>query len=348
MTKEIADFVKAHKAKHFPKDVKDPVDEKKSGDLGGYDLGTRDPESDKLAKKHFRHIHGSREGNKDPKDGVKDSLHDPKNKRLKGRGRNEKGDSMYEEEELEEKHWIQNAIKHPGALTRKAHKAKESPMEYAHGHEHSGGKTGKQSRLALTLRGMHHESNETEDEDMLDEAKYEYTKRSMKDSKYPKLDPENRNKTREPGYQTAGDLKNRMVVRRKEEKLGEGATCAECGATDCTGHPHPELDNSIKRQPGKKKKLLLGDKLKEDTLANQIAINYLANRLHERNSMISGEHDVGCNPPDYTGGMEVHKKPGGELQTDAKPLGAKSEKSKKQKYKYGEVKKKDVKKDKKK
>lgn len=275
MTKEIADFVKAHKAKNFPSGVKEPTEEKKSGDLGGYNLGTRDPESDKLAKKHIRTVHGSREGNEDPKDGVKDSLLDPKNKRLKGHGRNEKGDSVYEEiEDLDEKNWIAGAIKHPGALTRKAHKAKESPMEYAHEHEHSSGKTGKQSRLAVTLKSLHRES-------------------------------------------------------------ADGVA----GAKDVTGHPKPELDTNIKKQPaGKSKKLLLGDKLKEETLANQIAVSYLNKRLQER-SIISGEHDVGCNPPNYTGGMEVNKKPDAETQTDAKPITAKNEKSKKQNYKYGEIKK---------
>jgi hypothetical protein len=266
MAQEISDFVKTHKAKQFLKDVKAPTKEKKSGDVGGLKLGTRDPESDKLAAKHTREIHGSREGNKDPKDGVKDSLDDPKNKRLKGHGRNEMGDPMYEQEnqskeELIEKHWIANAIKHSGALTKKAEKAKESPMEFAHEHEHGSSKTGKQSRLAVTLKKMH-----------------------------------------------------------------EGNACGESGAD--------KDDSTVK----KGKKLLLGDKLKEDTLANQIAVSYLDKRLNER-SIVSGEHDVGCNPPDYTVGMETGKKPDAELQTDSKPITGKNEKSKKQNYKYGEVKK---------
>ena len=53
------------------------------------------------------------------------------------------------------KHWIAGAIKHPGALTRKAKAAGESPMEYAHEHKGDSGTTGKQARLALTLRKMH-------------------------------------------------------------------------------------------------------------------------------------------------------------------------------------------------
>lgn len=51
--------------------------------------------------------------------------------------------------------WIVGAIRHPGALTRKAHRAGESPMEYAHEHMHSAGVTGKQARLAITLSKMH-------------------------------------------------------------------------------------------------------------------------------------------------------------------------------------------------
>jgi hypothetical protein len=53
------------------------------------------------------------------------------------------------------KHWIASAIKHPGALTKKATAAGESPMQYARQHEGDKGTTGKQSRLAITLRKMH-------------------------------------------------------------------------------------------------------------------------------------------------------------------------------------------------
>jgi len=47
--------------------------------------------------------------------------------------------------------WIKGAIKHPGAETAKAKKAGESPMEFARAHKGAPGKTGAQSRLALTL-----------------------------------------------------------------------------------------------------------------------------------------------------------------------------------------------------
>lgn len=53
------------------------------------------------------------------------------------------------------KNWIQGAIKHPGALTKKAKKAGESPMEFAGEHKGSKGTTGKQARLALVLKGLH-------------------------------------------------------------------------------------------------------------------------------------------------------------------------------------------------
>jgi hypothetical protein len=51
--------------------------------------------------------------------------------------------------------WIAGAIEHPGALTRKAKAAGQSTMAYAREHEHDEGTTGKQARLALTLRGFH-------------------------------------------------------------------------------------------------------------------------------------------------------------------------------------------------
>jgi hypothetical protein len=53
------------------------------------------------------------------------------------------------------KHWIAKAIKHPGALTKSAKAAGESPMKFAEEHKHDSGKTGSRARLALTLRRMH-------------------------------------------------------------------------------------------------------------------------------------------------------------------------------------------------
>lgn len=50
--------------------------------------------------------------------------------------------------------WISGAIRRPGALTRKAKKAGMSPMEFARKHAEATGRTGRQARLALTLRRL--------------------------------------------------------------------------------------------------------------------------------------------------------------------------------------------------
>jgi hypothetical protein len=52
------------------------------------------------------------------------------------------------------KNWIKGAIEHPGALTKKAKRAGDSPMEFAREHMGASGTTGKQSRLAMTLAGL--------------------------------------------------------------------------------------------------------------------------------------------------------------------------------------------------
>jgi hypothetical protein len=53
------------------------------------------------------------------------------------------------------KHWIAGAIKHPGALKKKAERAGESTRQFAKQHAGDSGKTGEQARLAETLMGMH-------------------------------------------------------------------------------------------------------------------------------------------------------------------------------------------------
>lgn len=47
--------------------------------------------------------------------------------------------------------WMQGAVKHPGALTRKAKAAHMGTQAYAHKHAHDSGTTGKQARLAITF-----------------------------------------------------------------------------------------------------------------------------------------------------------------------------------------------------
>jgi len=56
--------------------------------------------------------------------------------------------------------WIQGAIKHPGAFTKKAKAAHMGTQAFAKKHAHDSGTLGKQARLAQTLSKMHHESVE--------------------------------------------------------------------------------------------------------------------------------------------------------------------------------------------
>ena len=49
------------------------------------------------------------------------------------------------------KHWIQNAIKKPGAERNAAKRAGMSTMEYAEKNDQKPGKAGKRARLAETL-----------------------------------------------------------------------------------------------------------------------------------------------------------------------------------------------------
>lgn len=48
--------------------------------------------------------------------------------------------------------WMQGAVKHPGSLTRMAHRAGESPMTYAREHYHSSGKVGQKARFAVNAQ----------------------------------------------------------------------------------------------------------------------------------------------------------------------------------------------------
>ncbi len=53
---------------------------------------------------------------------------------------------------------IAKAIKRPGALTRKAKKAKMSVQAFAEKHKHDSGPTGRQARFALVLKGIRKQS----------------------------------------------------------------------------------------------------------------------------------------------------------------------------------------------
>ena len=55
-----------------------------------------------------------------------------------------------------EKHWIQKAIKKPGALTKAAKKSHMSNSAYEQEHKHDSGKAGQRARFALLLKHLHH------------------------------------------------------------------------------------------------------------------------------------------------------------------------------------------------
>jgi hypothetical protein len=286
MAEEIAAFVAKHKGKKFPAGVKDPTDKTEKGQVYGETIKDTDPETVRLAKKHLRHISGNRAGNDDKlyNGATKDSLDNPKNKRLKGHGRNKDGDSMYESEEINEKEdWMKDAVKRPGALTKKANKAKESTTDFAKDHEDDKGRTGKQSRLAMT---------------------------------FAKFRPH----------------KEEVEIDEEEEEIEEA--CAYCGKESCHDeHPQPELANHAPHvSPPKKKKLLLGGKLREDTLANHLALEFLSER-----KSLSAQHDTGRGKPEYADYYDnISRDVDGENQTDTKPAPGKTDKSKKQNYSYGQ------------
>lgn len=57
---------------------------------------------------------------------------------------------------MSKKHWIQGAIKHPGAEKRAAKAAGESTHAYMEAHKGSPGKAGARARLGLRLSNMSH------------------------------------------------------------------------------------------------------------------------------------------------------------------------------------------------
>ena len=67
--------------------------------------------------------------------------------------------------------WIQKAIKHPGALTKKAKAAGQSTKAFAKAHAHDKGTTGKQARLAQTLSKMHEAKDLPGNQEKIDVAK---------------------------------------------------------------------------------------------------------------------------------------------------------------------------------
>jgi hypothetical protein len=52
------------------------------------------------------------------------------------------------------KHWIQGAIKHPGAMTAAAKREGVSNSKYEQEHKHDSGLAGERARLALEFKGF--------------------------------------------------------------------------------------------------------------------------------------------------------------------------------------------------
>ena len=55
---------------------------------------------------------------------------------------------------MAKQHFIQSAIKHPGAFKAQAQRAGMSTREFAQAHQHDAGRTGQRARFALTLMRM--------------------------------------------------------------------------------------------------------------------------------------------------------------------------------------------------
>ena len=111
--------------------------------------------------------------------------------------------------------WIQKAIKHPGALTKKAQSAGMSTSAFAKKHAHDSGTTGKQARLAQTLSKMHHQDMEEADmppNDSLMSPISEASKRTKADDKAEKA-----------GKKVTKDLEYDMGHKGKDDAKAERA-----------------------------------------------------------------------------------------------------------------------------
>ena len=96
-------------------------------------------------------------------------MRDEKQRKAKAEAETAKKSVRNEEaENIEEKNWIQNAVKKPGALTMAAKKAGMPNAEYEKKHVHDSGKVGKRARLAMTLKNLHHK----EEVEILGEASW--------------------------------------------------------------------------------------------------------------------------------------------------------------------------------
>jgi uncharacterized Zn finger protein (UPF0148 family) len=125
-------------------------------------------------------------------------------------------------ENIEEKNWIQAAIKHPDALRKAAKKAHMSTSEYEKKHMHDSGTTGKRARLAMTLKKLHKEEAES-----LDEAAW--TEKNLPTGNY-----------NQGGHTEKGDLHHIEVHPEKLKKMGISHQVSHAGEYGATHHfEHP-------------------------------------------------------------------------------------------------------------
>ena len=116
--------------------------------------------------------------------------------------------------------WIQKAIKHPGALTKKAQSAGMSTSAFAKKHAHDSGTTGKQARLAQTLGKMHHEDMEEEAVEEADMPPNDSLMSPISEaSKRVKAD----NKAEKAGKKVTKDLEYDMGHKGKDDNKAERA-----------------------------------------------------------------------------------------------------------------------------
>jgi hypothetical protein len=142
-----------------------------------------------------------------------------------------------EVESLEEKNWIANAIKHPGAETAAAKKAGMSTQAYAEKHKHDSGKAGKRARLALTLKHM----KEKFEEPVLDELINEVMAKDASAGDYihdfihsdnPKFAGKSKAKRKEMALAAYYSKKNKEAVNEGLKDVAKKAFTALTGGSD--------------------------------------------------------------------------------------------------------------------
>jgi len=158
-----------------------------------------------------------------------------KEKRLSGIGK--AVTRLTKEEQIDEKNWIANAIKHPGAETAAAKKAGMSTQAYAEKHKHDSGKAGKRARLALTLKHM----KEKFEEPVLDELINEVMAKDASAGDYihdfihsdnPKFAGKSKAKRKEMALAAYYSKKNEEAVNEGLKDVAKKAFTALTGGSD--------------------------------------------------------------------------------------------------------------------